>query len=140
MFDVLTFMVVFFGGNMTEFILFIMSFVLVFIIYQIFIIIPAKKRNNSKKKNNKELLEIRYLETKYKLDMKKIKYEQLLQICAFVSSFDISLAVTLVCLVNGLLMELLVGFISIIVLIFISYHLVYLFYKKKGMIKNGKHK
>ena len=125
---------------MTEFILFIMSFVLVFIIYQIFIIIPAKKRNNSKKKNNKELLEIRYLETKYKLDMKKIKYEQLLQICAFVSSFDISLAVTLVCLVNGLLMELLVGFISIIVLIFISYHLVYLFYKKKGMIKNGKHK
>ena len=125
---------------MSEFILFVMSYVLIFIIYQLFIIIPAKKRNNSAKKNNKELIEIKYLESKYMLDMKKIKYEQLLQICALVSSFDISLGVTLVCLVNGLLMELLVGFVSILVLIFISYHFVYLFYKKKGMIKYGKYK
>ena len=125
---------------MTELFLFLMSFVLIFLIYQIFIIIPAKKRKKSKKKNDKEILEIKYLESRYKLDIKKIKYEQLLQICAIVSSFDISLAVTLVCLVEGLLLELLVGFVSILILIAVSYHFVYLFYKKKGMINDGKHK
>ena len=123
---------------MEEIVLFFMSYVLIFIIYQIFIILPAKKNKNSKKK--RELLEIKYLELKYNLDLDKVKYEQLLQICALVSSFDISLSVTFVSLVNGLLLELLVGFLSITILIFVSYHFVYLFYKKKGMIKNGKHK
>ncbi len=123
---------------MEEIVLFFMSYVLIFIIYQIFIILPAKKNRNSKKK--RELLEIKYLELKYNLDLDKVKYEQLLQICALVSSFDISLSVTFVSLVNGLLLELLVGFLSITILIFVSYHFVYLFYKKKGMIKNGKHK
>ena len=123
---------------MEEVVLFLMSYVLIFIIYQIFIILPAKKNRNGKKK--RELLEIKYLELNYNLDLDKVKYEQLLQICALVSSFDISLSVTFVSLVNGLLLELLVGFVSIIILIFISYHFVYLFYKKKGMIKNGKHK
>ena len=123
---------------MEEIVLFFMSYVLIFIIYQIFIILPAKKNRSGRKK--RELLEIKYLELKYNLDLDKVKYEQLLQICALVSSFDISLSVTFVSLVNGLLLELLVGFLSIIILIFISYHFVYLFYKKKGMIKNGKHK
>jgi len=123
---------------MDEIVLFFMSYVLIFIIYQIFIILPAKKNRSGRKK--RELLEIKYLELKYNLDLDKVKYEQLLQICALVSSFDISLSVTFVSLVNGLMLELLVGFLSIIILIFISYHFVYLFYKKKGMIKNGKHK
>ena len=124
---------------MEELILFIMSYVLIFIFYQIFIIVPAKKKEK-KKKNKKELLEVKYLEVVHKVDLKKVKYEQLIQICALVSSFDISLAVTFVCMVDGLLLELLVGFFSIIILIVASYYLVYLFYKKKGMIKNGKHK
>lgn len=123
---------------MEEVVLFLMSYVLIFIIYQIFIILPAKKNRSGRKK--RELLEIKYLELKYNLDLDKVKYEQLLQICALVSSFDISLSVTFVSLVNGLMLELLVGFLSIIILIIISYHFVYLFYKKKGMIKNGKHK
>ena len=124
---------------MEELLLFMMSFVLIFVLYQIFIILPAKKRIKSGN-NKKELLEVKYLENIYKIDLKKIKYEQLIQICALVSSFDISLAVTFVCMVDRLLLELLVGFLSVIILIVVSYHLVYLFYKKKGMIKNGKHK
>ena len=109
------------------------------IFYQILIIVPAKKRANNKK-NEKELLEVKYLEIVHKVDIQKVKYEQLIQICAIVSSLDISLAVTFVCMVDGLLLELLVGFLSIIVLIVVSYYLIYLFYKKKGMIKSGKHK
>lgn len=122
---------------MEELLLFIMSYVLIFVIYQLFIVIPAKKRNN-KKKSNKKLLEIKYLEVKYNLDLKRINYNQLVQICGIVSSLDISIAVYLVTLVKSLFLEILVGFISVFFLIFISYYLVYLFYKRKGMIKNGK--
>ena len=122
---------------MEELLLFIMSYVLIFVIYQLFIVIPAKKRNN-KKKSNKELLEIKYLEVKYNLDLKRINYNQLVQICGIVSSLDISIDVYLVTLVKSLFLEILVGFISVFFLIFISYYLVYLFYKRKGMIKNGK--
>lgn len=122
---------------MEELLLFIMSYVLIFVIYQLFIVIPAKKRNN-KKKCNKELLEIKYLKVKYNLDLKRINYNQLVQICGIVSSLDISIAVYLVTLVKSLFLEILVGFISVFFLIFISYYLVYLFYKRKGMIKNGK--
>ena len=122
---------------MEELLLFIMSYVLIFVIYQLFIVIPAKKRNN-KKKSNKELLEIKYLEVKYNLDLKRINYNQLVQICGIVYSLDISIAVYLVTLVKSLFLEILVGFISVFFLIFISYYLVYLFYKRKGMIKNGK--
>lgn len=122
---------------MEELLLFIMSYVLIFVIYQLFIVIPAKKRNN-KRKSNKELLEIKYLEVKYNLDLKRINYNQLVQICGIVSSLDISIAVYLVTLVKSLFLEILVGFISVFFLIFISYYLVYLFYKRKGMIKNGK--
>ena len=122
---------------MEELLLFIMSYVLIFVIYQLFIVIPAKKRNN-KKKSNKELLEIKYLKVKYNLDLKRINYNQLVQICGIVSSLDISIAVYLVTLVKSLFFEILVGFISVFFLIFISYYLVYLFYKRKGMIKNGK--
>ncbi len=127
---------------MQELILFLMSFVLVFIIYQIFIIIPVKRSRTSKKKNvvKKDPLEIKYLSAMYGLNLKKVNYNQLLQICAIVSSLDISICVSLIGLVNGLLTELFVGFISIVALIYVSYYFVYLFYKKKGMIKNGKHK
>ena len=121
---------------MKELILFIMCFAFVFFLYQIFFVKPAKKENNTKK----ELLEIKFLESFFKLDLKKIKYEQLLQICAIVTSINISLTVTVVCNVNGLFIELIAGFISIFLLNVINYYFVYLFYKKKGMIKNGKHK
>ena len=49
----------FFGGKMEEFILFGLTYLFVFIIYQIFVISPAKKR---KKKNNKdkEIIEVKY--------------------------------------------------------------------------------
>ena len=120
---------------MEEFILFGLTYLFVFIIYQIFVISPAKKR---KKKNNKdkEIIEVKYLILRYKIDLDKISYNQLIQICALVSSLDISIAVTIMTLTKNFILEMLLGFGSIFILIFISYHMVYLFYKKKGMIKN----
>ena len=127
---------------MEELLLFIMCFIFIFFIYQLFIVRPAKnrKKNNKRKKDkDKELLEIKYLEIMYKIDLKKIKYEQLLQICALTSSLDISIVVFLMTRFDNYLLEIVVGFISIFILILVTYHFVYLFYKKKGMIIDGKH-
>lgn len=128
---------------MEELGLFILSFIFVLLIYQIFIIMPAKKRKNNKSKGrkkkedtSKELFEIKYLQARYKLDMKKINYNQLLQICAITSSFDISFIVYLIGIINNFILRVLGGFIFTLGIIMLSYHLVYLFYKKKGMIIN----
>ena len=128
---------------MEELGLFILSFIFVLLIYQIFIIIPAKKRKYNKSKvrkkkedTSKELFEIKYLQARYKLDMKKINYNQLLQICAITSSFDISFIVYLIGIINNFILRVLGGFIFTLGIIMLSYHLVYLFYKKKGMIIN----
>lgn len=125
---------------MEEIILFFMSFIFMFLIYQFFLVIPAKKRKKSRKKKGdrekKELVEIKYLEKRYKLDLDKVNYNQLLQIVALVSSFDISLIVSIILMFDILWMEVIVGFVATLLIIAISYHFVYLFYKKKGMIKN----
>ncbi len=121
---------------MEELVLFGLTYLFVFIIYQIFIVGPAKKRKKKNIKTDKEVFEVRYLTVKYKLDLDKISYNQLIQICALVSSFDISIAVTIMTFTKNFILEMLLGFGSIFILIFISYHMVYLFYKKKGMIKN----
>lgn len=116
---------------MKEFVIFLLSYLVVFLAYQLFVVKPAKKN-----KKKKQPTEIKYLVSKYNLDMKKINYNQLLQIVALVSSFDIALVCSLIMIPSDFFIRLLVAFVSIIVLILVSYHLVYLFYKKKGMIKN----
>lgn len=121
---------------MQELILFLMTFVLVLIIYEIFIVSKTKRLRNTNSKKFKDPMEIKYLVNRYKLDMKKIDYNQLLQLVAIISSFDIALVVTLINLTNIFVLEILIGIVSIFPIILLSYHLVFIFYKKKGMIIN----
>ena len=114
---------------MQELILFIFSFIVVFVLYQVFVVRRTKKKK-------KEPFEVSYLVTKYNLDIKKVNYKKLLRVISLVSSFDIALIVTMVALIENFILEILVGFIGALIIIFVSYHLVYLIYKKKGMIKN----
>lgn len=120
---------------MENLLLFIMTYVFILFIYEIFIIGPAKKRKKSSKNTNKEMIEVKYLVSIYHLDLSKINYNQLIQICALVSSLDITIAVSVVLVSKNFIMEMLLGFGTVFLLIIISYHIVYLFYKKKGMIK-----
>ena len=117
--------------------LFIGTFIVTYIIYQIFLILPRKvsrKKKNRKKK--KELIEIKYLVTKYHLDLDKINYNRLLQVVALVSSIDITIMVNVVVLVKSYLLALLLALVIAIPCVFISYYIVGFYYKKKGMIKN----
>lgn len=123
---------------MIHILFFIGTFIVVFLIYQFIFIKPAKKRGKkiTKKNKDKELIEISYLKNRYKLDIKKVNYNQLLQIIAIVSSLDITIIVTIVSFIKNIFLLVLVGIFLSVIVIYVSYHLVYLFYKKKGMIKN----
>ena len=120
---------------MEELLLFLMSFVFVFLIYQIFIVKKTKK-NLKKNITVKDPIEITYLRNYYHLDIEKITYKKLLLVISIVSSFDISLVVTIIMLLKNFLLEIIVGLISTLLIIYVSYHLVYLFYKRKGLIIN----
>lgn len=115
-----------------ELILFALCYILVLVIYEIFIVNRAKK-----KKAKKYPMEVKYLIARYRLDMKKVDYPQLLQIVALVSSFDISLIVTLASILDTYLWQMIIVIILVFPVIFVSYHFVGKFYKKKGMTKDA---
>lgn len=116
---------------MKQIILFIFTFVFVFLIYQILLIGKNKRRNNKK-----QPMEVKYLETKYKLDLKKLNYKRLLLLISVVSSLDISLIITIALFFKSYLIELVVAVILIIPVIIISYSFVGKYYIKKGMTKD----
>lgn len=119
---------------MEEFILFFLSFFFVLLIYEIFVVRKAKKKKGNNKR--KEPVEVLYLVKKYHFDLKKLDYSKLLHVIAFTSSFDIALIVSIIMNIHSFIWELIIGIFSTFIIIFISYHIVYLFYKKKGMIKD----
>lgn len=116
---------------MRELILFFMTFVVVFLIYQLFIV-----RKYKKIKNKKQLPEISYLVNKYHIDLNKINYNKLLNIVSIVSSFDIALLVSVSLLTESIFMEMVIALVLAVPTIIISYSFIGRYYKKKGMIKN----
>lgn len=116
---------------MGKVILFICSFIFILIFYEIFVVKKAKKKNAKDKP-----IEVKYLINKYKVDLKKADYNQMLQITALVSSLDIAIIITVVSFFERVNMQLLVAFIMVIPLILISYHIVGCVYRKKGMVKD----
>ena len=120
---------------------FIICYILTFLLYLIFVILHRfrylkKKKNNKVKKERKEPVEVRYLVTRYRLNLDKVDYKKLLMIISLVSSLDISIAVSVSLLVDAYFLQLAVAFLLLVPLIFISYHFIYKYYLKKGMIKN----
>ena len=87
---------------MEELVLFIMCFIFVFMLYRLFIVLPVKRNKKTrdkkikknKKYKDKEIVEIKYLQAIYKIDIDKVDYKKLVNICCFVSSLDISLIVS----------------------------------------------
>lgn len=117
---------------MEEIVLFIFCYIFTLLIYEIFVVKKAKKIKNIEKMPT----EVKYLVSKYKIDIKKVNYNQLLQIVALVSSLDITLVVSVLTLVENFFISILISIVLVVVTIFISYHFVGNFYRKKGMIKD----
>lgn len=123
---------------MQELLLFLMTFISVYIIYQLFVVLKYKRKKD--KKNYKEPFEVLYLRRKYNLNMKKINFNKLLHVISFVSSLDIALIVSIISHIENMYLQLLCGFILIFVFIILSYHIVYLIYKRKDLVINERNK
>ena len=127
-----------------EVLLFLICFILVLILYEIFIILPMKnyRKNKSKGKKIKKVrndpVEVKYLIFKYGLNIEKVDYNKLLRIVSLVSSFDIAVVVSMVAIIEkfGYVWQMILAIVIIIPLFLITYGLVAKYYKKKGMIKN----
>lgn len=115
---------------MTEVIVFLLTFVVVFLIYELILV-----RKHKKGKSDKRPVEVTYLLNRYNLNLKKVNYKKLLNIVSLVSSFDIAVVVTVMGLTDNFLLEILIGCFLTIILILSSYSIVGKIYQKKGYTK-----
>jgi len=81
-------------------------------------------------------MEVKYLEARYHIDLSLVNYRKMLLVVSLVSSFDIALLVSLVSMIDHYILEILVSFFIVIPLILCTYHLVGIYYVKKGLIKD----
>ena len=114
-----------------EVLLFLICFILVLILYEIFIVFPMKnyRKNKSKGKKIKKVrndpVEVKYLIFKYGLNIEKVDYNKLLRIVSLVSSFDIAVVVSMVAIIEkfGYVWQMILSIVIIIPLFLITYGL-----------------
>ena len=115
---------------MTEIVVFLLTFLVVLLIYELILVRKYKKGNSDKRP-----VEVTYLLNRYNLNLKKVNYKKLLNIVSLVSSFDIAVVVTVMGLTDNFLLEILIGCFLTIILILSSYSIVGKIYQKKGYTK-----
>ncbi len=117
---------------MKQALIFIFSFIIVYLIYLFTVILKAKKFNVYKVP-----IEVYYLIQKYKLDMEKINYRRFLNVIALVMAFNSSISITIVSFIKSIILQIFLGLLILIPLTIIVFNLFGAYFKKKGMIKNG---
>lgn len=115
---------------MEELIIYITVFILVYLGYFVLVISRDKKSKEFKKSS-----EVVYLSTKYKLDLNKINMKKLNHVLALTNSFIIANVALIVGLVDGYVMQILVGFVLALPMIIGCYHLIGKYFQKGGLKK-----
>lgn len=112
-------------------IIFIISYIIVYLLYFFIVILRNKKFVSSKAP-----IEVHYLIKKYNLDIEKIKYKKLLYVIGLVMSLNISISITVVSFIKNVILQMLLGLLVLIPLSIIVFNLFGIYFKKKGLIKN----
>ena len=119
-------------------IVFGLLFIIIFII-DYFFINRKYLRKSKKNKKARELTEISYLVSKFNLDKDKLNMNKLTIIIAIINAFIIALVSVLVMLIKVfIVLQLLIGFILLIALIYSIYERLGRTLVKKGYEKDGK--
>lgn len=119
--------------------LFILIFIFIFLIDYIINRSHYSKRKKNKKPKNKDIMEISYLVEKFKLDKKKLPINKLLLLIAFFNALIISITSLTVILCNTfLILQLVIGFVLLLGLIYAIYEITGQILVKRGYSKNGK--
>jgi len=106
--------------------IYLIVFIAIYLIYVVFVILRKKALLKFKKSTY-----IMYLVNVYKIDVEKINPYFLANMVTLVNSFILSTSLYVVSNINGLL-GILIGFITVMVLLFGMYHILGLILKKKG--------
>ena len=112
---------------MFSLLLFLVTFVVVFLIYLLFVIRRGKYLDMFIKGK-----EISYLKRVYKIKIKESDYKAIARLIALTNSFIIATSVAIVSLFKNIFIEIVVGFVTVMALILICYHIIGTIYKKEG--------
>jgi len=123
-------------------VVFLILFIIIFLLDYFLIKKSYLRKMNGKKKGkkkNNELIELEYLITKFKLDKNSLPIRKLLLIVSTINGFIISLVAVIVIILNiNIIIQLLIGFILLIGLIYALYEILGRNLVKRGYGKNGK--
>lgn len=97
---------------------FLATFLFVMLVYIAFV---NRKRKNMKTEGS--FTEPSYLIKRFNLNTKKISYKKIMWITTFINAFIIGISAGVVIAIESLILELIVGFIMLLVLIFLSYEI-----------------
>jgi len=111
---------------MRNFIFYIIIFIFVYLFYLIFVL--ARKNVLKNFPNGKEM---RYLKFKYGVKVNDKNLKSIANVVFLGNAFILSTTVFVVCLLDSLLLEIIIGLITLIVLMLGIYHLIGSYYKKK---------
>lgn len=106
---------------------FIFAFIIVLLLHILII-----NRGRKTYKEGKKITEIHYLVYKYKLDMRKIKYNSLKWATTIANSLIVAFATTVVSIINGIVWQILIGFVLLVILILPTYEIIGRHFQKKG--------
>ena len=111
---------------------YIIVFIIVFI-FNYFLFIKNKQKYNK----NKIPVELFYLKRLYNISYKKINYKQFVWVYSLINTFIITTTyIIIVKLVNGVLLQIIIGIVLLVLLIIICYGLLGRYYKQKEDDKN----
>ena len=111
---------------MKELIFYVIMFGLVYLFYLIFVLCRKNVLKNFP--NGKEMS---YLKLKYGIKVNDKNIKKIANAIFLANSFILSTTVYVVCLFDNLLLEVIVGMVTLIILILSVYHLIGTYYKKK---------
>ena len=102
---------------------FVINYLIVMIICYFIVIRKARR-------GKKVPSEVKFLINYYKLDTKKFNYRKFLWHVGLITAFDVSIVATFVPIINGMAFQILIGFVVIIPIVLITYHLLGKYYQK----------
>ena len=111
---------------MKELILYLITFVLAYLFYVVFVL--CRKNVLKKIPNGKEMT---YLKIKYGIKVNDSNLKKIANLIFLVNSFILATTVYVVCLFESLILEIIVGVVTLILLILVFYHLLGTYLQKK---------
>ena len=111
---------------MDKLLLFIISFLFVYLVYLITVISKLDKNDNFK--NSKQVL---YFKNVHKIDIEKINLYKFAHVISLANAFMIALTVTIIELFDKLFIKMMVGFVILVPLMLLVYYIIGKIYKER---------